>query len=265
MLGAALAYYTIFSLPGILVVSIYVTTQLLGTRGVEEEMYKQFAVLVGRDSAKMLQAIMQSATEEGAGFWATIIGVATLVLGATGVFYALQSSINTIWKVPVSHDRKWYSRLLIDRLLSLAMVVSIGFILIVSLLVTSMVSVFREYLEKLLPELSLLFSEAFTVLLPFVIITFFFALIFKVLPAISMKWKDVWIGAIFTATLFGLGKLLIGIYLSHSEFASVYGAAGSVIVMLLWVFYSAQIVFLGAEFTLAYSKEFGTLQKKKKG
>ena len=261
MLGAALAYYTIFSLPGILVVSIYVATKMLGVPGVESEMFRQFRRLVGPDSAEMLQALMESATQEGAGFWTTIIGLATLVFGATGVFYALQSSINTIWKVKPKKRKRWWFKWLIDRLLSLAMVLSIGFILMVSLVFTSVLTVFRGQLYKLMPEVSYLFSRLFTGFLPFVLITLFFALIFKILPAITIRWRDVWVGAVFTAILFSLGKLLIGIYLTHSEFASVYGAAGSVIVILLWVFYSSQIVFLGAEFTLAFSKEFEKVEK----
>lgn len=257
-LAAALAYYTLFSLAPLLILAIAIASLFFDNAAVRDQLMAQIESLVGGASADFVRKVLDNANRPGetSGWVASVISVVLLIVGATGVLSQLQLSLNTIWKIEarpgvgiVDQFRK--------RLLSLGMVIAIGFLLLVSLVATSVISGFSGYLQTLMPGLDAL-AQLFNIGLAFGLTALLFAMMFKYLPDGVIAWRDVWFGAIATAFLFTVGKYLIGLYLGNSSFASSYGAAGSVIVLLVWVFYSAQILFYGAELTQVYSRRFGS-------
>ncbi len=255
-LAAALAYYTIFSLAPLLIIAIAVAGLFFGEAAAREAVVTQLQSLIGQQGAEAVQQMLANANRPGAGTVALIIGVATLLLGASGVFAQLKGALNTIWDVkPAPGQGIW--KTVSDRLLSFGMVLGIAFLLLVSLLVSTVLSTLSGQFEQLLPGADFLWQ-----LLDFVIslgvIALLFAIIYKVLPDVTIAWKDVWVGAGVTALLFTIGKFLIGLYLGRSSVGSTYGAAGSLVVLLVWVYYSAQIVFIGAEFTQVYARRYGS-------
>jgi membrane protein len=255
-LGAALSYYTLFALAPILIVAISIAGLAFGAEAVRGEIVDQIDGLVGRDGARAVQAMLEGAAQPSSSVPATIIGVITFFLGATGAFLELQTALNTIWRVTPKVSGSWFRALVKQRLISFALVVGVGFLLLTSLVVSAGLAALDKYMGHAYPAATVLW-QAVNVVVSLGVITLLFAMIFKVLPDVQLAWGDVWVGALVTAGLFTLGKSLIGLYLGTSDVASTYGAAGSVVVLLVWVYYSAQIILLGAEFTREYVKQFG--------
>lgn len=250
-LAAALSYYTVFSIAPLLIIAVAVAGFFFGENAVRGDVYRELEGLLGSSGAKVIEDMMLSASNRKEGTLATVIGIAVLLFGASGVFSQLQETMNIIWKAkpPKINGILNWIRL---RFLSFAMVLGIGFLLLVSLLITAAISAAGRYLEGMIPGWESLW-HLINGGVSLGIITFLFAMIYKVLPDTHVEWRDVWLGALVTAILFSLGKLGIGIYLGTTSIASSYGAAGSVAILLIWVYYSAQILFLGAEFTQVYA------------
>ena len=256
-LGAALAFYTVFALaPGLLVITA-LAALLLGQDAAQAQLVDQIQELVGFSGAQAVQAAIESARDAGGTLAATTFGAVTLLFALWGVFGELQDALNTIWGVTPKPGRGVIGAIKM-RFWSAAMVVGIGFLLLVSLAASAWLAALGKFFAHGLPVPAGV-METGNALLSFAVITCMFAVIYKLLPDVQVAWRNVWVGAAVTALLFTLGKSLIGLYLGRSAVASVYGAAGSLIVILLWVYYSAQIVFLGAEFTKVYSRRFGAV------
>lgn len=256
-LSAALSYYTLFSLPGLIIIILWISDIFYGKAAVEGTVYGQIADFVGKDAALQIQETIRNATLSSDNKIATIVGFITLVIGATGVFGEIQDSINLIWRLKAK-PRKGWLKLLVNRLLSFSIIVTLGFLLLVSLIVNGILDAFISRLTMAFPEAQIVALYIANVVLSFIITSFLFGLIFKVLPDAKIKWHNVRIGAFTTALLFMLGKFLISYYLGHNRMTSAYGAAGSVIVILLWVYYSAIILYFGAVFTRVYAIHTGS-------
>jgi membrane protein len=255
-LAAALSYYTLFSLAPLLIIAISIAGFVFGQEAAQNRIVETIRGLVGQDSAQAIQGMIQSAGEKPrAGMVATVFGIIALLFGAGGVVGQLQTSLNKIWGVePKAGQGVWgFVR---QRFISFAMVLSVGFLLLVSLLVSALLSALTTLLGNVIGGLSIV-SHAVDIAVSFGFVTLLFALIYKFLPDAKIRWKDVWIGAALTSILFTIGKFLIGLYLGSSGVTSVYGAAGSLVTVLLWVYYSSLIFFLGAEFTSVYAAEYG--------
>jgi membrane protein len=255
-LGAALSFYALFALAPILIVAMSIAGLVFGAEAVRGEIVVQIDELVGRQGAIAVQAMLEAASRRTSTIPATIIGVITFFVGATGAFVELQTALNAIWRVKPKASTSFLRGLVIERLISFGLVVAVGFLLLTSLLVSAALAALHKYMGQAFPGVAILW-QAMNVILSLGVITLLFAMVYKVLPDVELDWGDVWVGALVTAGLFTLGKLVIGLYLGTSGLASSYGAAGSVIVLLLWVYYSSQIVLLGAEFTRAYVEQFG--------
>jgi membrane protein len=255
-LGAALAFYTVFALAPGLIVIIALAALLLGHEAAQGQIIDQVQDLIGVAGAQAIQAAIESARSAGGSLAATGLGVLTLLFGLWGVFGELQDALNTIWGVTT---RPWRGVIgaVKERFWSFTMVVGIGFLLLVSLAASAWLAAVGKFFAQLSP-LPVAVMETANAVLSFVTITLMFAVIYKLLPDVKITWQNVWVGAAVTALLFTIGKSLIGLYLGRSTVGSVYGAAGSLIVILLWIYYSAQVVFFGAEFTKVYSRHFGT-------
>jgi membrane protein len=252
-MGAAIAYYTVFSLAPILVMVIAVAGLAFGQQAAEGALFGELADLVGPESAAAVQALLRSASGARSGIFATALGIGTLVIAATAVLGELQSALNLIWKAPPSGGLGlWH--LVKSRLVSLSVILVIGFLLLVSLVISTALAAFSEYLDWILPGLAtilhivhLTFSFGFTTVL--------FAMMFKILPDNPVEWEEVWLGAAVAAVLFTVGKHLISLYIGSSNIASIYGAAGALIIILVWVYYSVQILLFGAELAKAYTDQ----------
>jgi membrane protein len=254
--SASLAYYTIFSLAPILIVIISVSSILFGKEAMQGHIYAQIKDLVGPDAAIQIQDIVKNVQVTGRGFFASVVSIVILLIGATGIFGEVQDSLNKIWGLRVKTKKTWW-KLILNRLLSFSLIVSMGFIMMVSLLLNAVISAFGNYLGRYFSNFSVTFIQVTDNFLTFIATTFLFGLMFKLLPDAKIKWKDVLIGGLITSFFFTLGKLGIGYYLGHSNLATLYGAAGSVIIIMVWVYYSAVILYLGAEFTKVYAKLHG--------
>jgi membrane protein len=259
-LAAALAYYTIFSLAPLLVIVIAITGLIWDAGAVRTELLNQAQSLVGEQGAEFIAGLMASTGSPGEGILALVIGILTLLFGALGVFNELHTSLNIIWNVRVEKPKGFLGsikKLVLDRLLSFTMILGIGFLLLVSLVVTAGLSATQEILGEVfpIPEFVL---QLLNLIISLGVITVLFALIFKFLPDVQVAWRDVWMGAFVTSLLFSLGKTLIGLYLGNSAVGSTFGAAGSLVLLLLWIYYSAQILFFGAEFTQVYANRHGS-------
>ena len=258
-LSAALAFYTIFALPAMLIIVIAISDIFYGRAAIEGTLYHQISAFVGTDAALQIQQTIRGTALAGSSNFATIAGILTLLFGATSVFSEIQDSINHIWKLKAKPRKgKGFLKMLLNRLLSFSLVVGLGFILLVSLLINGLMDAFINRLTQMFPQLTVIMVYVFNVILTFGITALLFGMIFKVLPDARIKWKHVRAGAFTTAVLFMLGKFLIGYYLGHSKLSSTYGTAGSVIVMLLWVYYSAMILYFGAVFTHVYARHTGS-------
>ena len=256
-LGAALAFYTVFALAPGLIFIIALAALLLGKEAAEGQILNEVQDLIGFAGARAIQAAIESARSAGGSLVATGLGVLTLLFGLWGVFGELQDALNTIWGVTTRSNRGVIGAIK-ARFWSFTMVVGIGFLLLVSLAASAWLAAVGRFFAQLSP-LPVAMMETANALLSFVTITLMFAVIYKLLPDVRISWRNVWVGAAVTALLFTIGKSLIGLYLGRSTVASVYGAAGSLVVILLWIYYSAQVVFFGAEFTKVYSRRFGAV------
>jgi len=254
--GAVIAYYAIFSLPALLVIIIAVAGFVFGREAVTGQLSTQIGQLMGQDTAKQIQDMIASASISKRSIWATILALVTLLLGATGVFAQLQKSLNFIWEVKAEPKKQWLGYLQ-SRLLSFGMVLSLGFLLIISLVITTLIALVGDWLKAHLPEIALILLQFLNFIFSFGVITVFFAVMFKFLPDAKIRWKDVWLGAIITSLLFSIGRFALGFYFGKVNPGSTYGAAGSVILIMLWVFYSCMIFFFGAEFTRQYAEYRG--------
>ena len=256
-LGAALAFYTVFALAPGLIFIIALAALLLGKEAAQGQIINEVQDLIGAAGAHAIEAAIESARSAGGSLVATSLGVLTLLFGLWGVFGELQDALNTIWGVTTRPGRGVIGAIK-ERFWSFTMVIGIGFLLLVSLAASAWLAAAGTFFAQLSP-LPPTVMETANALLSFVIITVMFAVIYKLLPDVRIGWRNVWIGAAVTALLFTVGKSLIGLYLGRSSVASVYGAAGSLVVILLWIYYSAQVVFFGAEFTKVYSRRFGAV------
>ncbi|AUD05792.1 YihY/virulence factor BrkB family protein [Spirosoma pollinicola] len=255
-LSAALAYYTVFSLAPLLVLIISVVSIFLGQDAIQGEIFSQINGLVGNEAAKQIQDMIKSVSLSGKTNSALAIGIVTLIIGATSIFVEIQDSVNMIWRVKAKPKRGWL-KLIKDRLLSSSLVVSLGFLLLVSLIVNGLVLAMSGFLTRYIPGLGVYIISAVNFMISTGVVATLFAVIFKVLPDAKISWKDVRWGALFTALLFMLGRYLIGLYIETTSTSSAYGAAGSLIVILTWIYYTAAILYFGAEFTQAYANHFG--------
>jgi membrane protein len=258
-LSASLAFSTIFSLPGLLIIVIWISNLFYRREVVEGSLYGQIAKFVGKDAAASIQETMRNSLIAGNSHWATIIGLVSLIIGATGVFGEIQDSINRLWKLKAKPRKgRGLFRFIINRLLSFSMIISLGFILLVSLVVNGAMDILINTLLKNFENVTVIAAYIINVIITYFITAFVFGLIFKVLPDARIKWKHVRVGAFTTAFFFLLGKFLISYYLGHSTMSTAYGTAGSVIVILLWVYYSSAILYFGASFTREYAVESGS-------
>lgn len=260
--GAALAFYALFSFAPILILTIAVAGFFFGEAAVEGRFFYPLQSLVGNNGAIAIEAIIASSRDPMEGWLATIVAVVLLLIGATSVFTELKGSLDELWGVPKS-ELSPMSILFRTRLLSFGLVAVLAFLLLISLVVNSLLTVLEQYAGGIWSSSAFMFT-IFSSFISFTVITSLFAVIYKMLPDAPLSWHDVAIGSFVTAGLFVFGKYLIGIYIGNSAVASSFGAAGSVIALLLWIYYSAQIFFLGAEFTRQYALSFGSLKKLKK-
>jgi membrane protein len=250
-LGAALAYYTLFSVSPSLIIVIAVAGLLFGEQAAQGQILAQIQAIVGPDVAGAIQGMLESAQRPSSGILATLVGLLTLLIGATGVLVELQDALNTVWEVPrESGTGLW--EIIKNRLVSLAILLAGGFLLLLSLALSAMLGAIGHIFGTSVPGW-VYFGHAADLFLSFGLATLLFAMIFKYLPDIEIRWNDVWIGAAVTAFLFTIGKILIGLFIGRSTVASIYGAAGSLVALLVWVYYSTQIFFFGAEFTQVYA------------
>lgn len=250
-LGASLAYYTLFAIAPVIIVAIGIAGLVFGPEAVRGQIVHQVDDLIGLEGGRAVQALLQGASNHSAGVLATVIGSITFLLGATGAFLELQYALNTIWRV-APKATAGLRDFLVQRLVSFGLVVAIGFLLMVSLAVSAALAAFSGWLNASVPGIAFVWM-AVNLVISIAVTTLLFALVYKVLPDVDLDWPDVWTGALMTSVLFAIGKTVIGLYIGHSSTASSYGAAGSVVVLLLWVYYSAQIVLFGAELTRAYT------------
>jgi len=260
-LGASVAFYTLLSLAPLLIVIVTVAAIAYGKEAAEGQLFWEIKGLLGPDGAKVVQGVVQSAYKPGTGLIATLLGVVTLAIGATSVVVELTDALNTIWKVPTPGGDTGLvagiRRIAKERFYSFAMVLGIGFLLLVSLVLSAWLAAMGRFFRSFLPAPEPIL-EAATFLISFIVVTALFAAIYKLLPAVRLEWSDVIIGASVTSLMFTIGKQLVGLYLGKAGFGSTYGAAGSLAVLLVWVYYSAQLFFLGAEFTKVYTRTFGS-------
>lgn len=256
-LAAALSYYTIFALAPLLVLIIAITGFVIGNNdAIRSQLLTQVQGLVGQQGAQAVDTLITNASKPRSGIIATVLGIITLVLGATGVFGQLQDALNTIWEVEPKKGGG-ILRMIKDRFLSFTMVLGTAFLLLVSLVISTALSFINHYFSTLFGGLAII-AQITNFVISLGVVTLIFGLIFKVLPDVKIAWRDVWIGALVTALLFSIGRALISLYLGSTSASSAYGAAGSLVILLLWVYYSAQILFMGAEFTQVYARRSGS-------
>jgi membrane protein len=259
-LAAALAYYTIFSLGPLLIIVIAVTGFFWQREAVQSSVMNQVQGLVGAEGATFVSDLLTSASDPARSILATILGVITLIFGALGAFNELHNALNTIWEVKEEETKGFLEsikKVIFSRLLSFTMILGIGFLLLVSLVISAGLSAVQETVGNAIPVSEILL-QIINLIISIGVITVLFALIFKYLPDAEIAWRDVWLGAFVTALLFSLGKFLIGLYLGNSAVGSSFGAAGSLVLLLVWIYYSAQILFFGAEFTQVYANNYGS-------
>ncbi len=255
-LAAALSYYAIFSLAPLLIVLIAIAGIFLGNQAAQNQIVIHIQGAIGKNGAEFIQNMIKNARNTNAGIVATVIGIITLLLGATGLFGQLQNTMNEIWDVP-EREGGGIMGMVKQRFMAFVMILGIGLIFLLTLGANAAVLAISKFASGLFPGISILW-QIVNIVVSFAIITLVFALVFKVVPDVEIHWHDVWLGAFVTALLFSLGKYLIGLYLSNASVGSTYGAAGSLVVLLLWIYYSAQIFFFGAEFTQVYANRYGS-------
>ena len=255
-LSAALAYYTVFSVGPLLIVIVFLCSFFFGREAIEGTIYGQIEGFVGHDAALQLQEIIKNAAIGGKGKIAAIIGIVTLLIGATSMFGEMQDSINMIWGLKAKPKSAWWL-LIKNRLLSFGVIASLGFLLLVSLGISALIEALSNRIKNYFPDVAVTVFYLINLVINFGVIAALFAVIFRVLPDARIKWKDVMAGAIATAVLFMIGKFAISFYISKSNVGSTYGTAGSLVVLLVWIYYSSIILYFGAEFTKAYAMKYG--------
>jgi membrane protein len=254
--SASLAYYTVFSVAPLLLIIISLSGFLFGKEAIQGQVYAQLNHLIGSVAAIQIQDTIKNIHLTGHSLFASILSIIILLIGATSIFGEIQDSLNKIWGLRIKTKRIWW-KLILTRLLSFSLILSIGFIVIITLLMNTLVSAFGGFITRYIRGYSIYFIEVSEAILSFAVSAILFSLLFKILPDAKIKWKDVFIGGIVTALFFTLGKLGIGFYLGKSNIGTLYGAAGSIIIFMLWVYYSSVILYLGAEFTKVYAKLYG--------
>jgi membrane protein len=259
-LGAALAYYSVFAIAPLFLLTLGIAGVWFGQDSARQEMFGQVQQLVGTEGGKAIESVVTAAANQPkTGAWAAFVAGAALAVAATGVFVELQNALNTIWKVkPITqHGLGGFIHFVKARLISFAMLLGVGFLLLISLVLSASLAATGSFLGGFMGAQHLLWA-ATNFMISLGVISILFAMILKVLPDVNIAWRDVWIGGVLTALLFNLGKFLLGFYLGRSSIASAYGATGSLVIILLWVYYSAQILFFGAQFTKVYTRRFGS-------
>jgi len=258
-MGAALAYYTVFSIAPLLLIAISVAGLVFGVDAARGEVVEQLRGLMGEPAAQAIEAMVDSANQPGKGVLSALVGSALLLVGATTVFAELQDALDRIWRAPerTKHSGVW--SLLRARLLSFGLILAVGFLILVSLVFSAAMAALGRWLGPAFEDWEVV-AGVVDFVVSFSLVSGLFALIYKVMPRVHVAWRDVWVGAVVTAALFAIGKLLIGLYIGKSGVTSVFGAAGSLAVLLLWVYFSAQIFLLGAEFTWVYAHKLGSLK-----
>jgi membrane protein len=255
-LSASLAYYTIFSLAPMLIVIIYLASLFWSQNAIEGNMVKQLQNFIGSTSASQIQSIIENASVDSSNTFTAIIGFAALFVGATTVFTEMQSSLNYIWRLQLKKDAG-FMKLLLSRILSFSLVISLSFLLLVSLVINTLLEGLIGKVQQMFPDIAFHLIYVINLIVTFIVTTVLFGIIYKVLPNAEIKWKDVAAGALFTAFIFMLAKFGITLYVSKSNIGSSYGAAGSLVVLLAWVYFSSMILYFGAEVTKAYSMKYG--------
>ncbi|QWX83878.1 YihY/virulence factor BrkB family protein [Cellulophaga sp. HaHaR_3_176] len=255
-LSAVVAYYAILSLPALLIIIINIIGSVWGPDIVQGQLTNEISSALGRDAAESIETIISETQNKEDNLISTIIGIGTLLFGATGVFYQLKISLNEIWKIKPDPNANFW-KVITDRARSFAFILVIGFLLLVSFIITAGVSALNEYIRQVLPEVLIYIAYLLDFIVSVGIITILFALMFRYLPDARIKWKTVWKGALITAVLFVIGKSLLGLYFGAANPGSTYGAAGTIVLILLWVSYSCLILFFGAQFTYVYAKRYG--------
>lgn len=258
-MGAALSYYSVFSMAPLLLIVISVAGLVFGEEAARGELFGQLAGLMGADAAKTLETLLASVNKPAQGIVSTLIGLGVLLIGATTVFGELQNALDRIWRAPARATSGGLWNLLHTRLLSFGMVLGIAFLLMVSLVLGAVVSALGKWWGDAFAGWEIV-AQLINIVLGFALTTGVFAMIYKIMPRVHVRWYDVWIGAAVTALLFTLGRFLIGLYIGKSGVASSFGAAGSLIVIFVWVYYSAQVFLMGAEFTWLYAKQYGSMR-----
>ncbi|ACB51144.1 probable ribonuclease BN [Crocosphaera subtropica ATCC 51142] len=255
-LAASLAYYTSVSLAPLLIIVISIAGAVFGEEAARGEIVSQIQGLVGTNGAELIETAIENADQPQISNFASIISIIILLFGASGVFAQLQKSLNKVWQVQVKSEEGW-KNLIRKRILSFSAILGLGFLLLVSLIISAALSGLNHYLSDIIPGIDFLW-QVLDFCLSFVVIALVFGLMYRYLPDVKISWDDVKIGAIITALLFTIGKFALGLYLGRGGFGSVYGAAGSLVIILVWVYYSAQILFFGAEFTQVYARRYGS-------
>ncbi|MEP7282668.1 MAG: YihY/virulence factor BrkB family protein [Rubrivivax sp.] len=260
-MGAALSYYTFFSLAPLLLIVVSVAGLVFGADAARGHLVNELSGLIGTDSARALEDMIASVNQPGKGVLATVIGVLTMLIGATTVFGELQDALDRIWQAPVRDRSAGFFKLLRTRVLSFGMILAFGFLLVVSLVVSAGISALGQWWKTSFGGWQVL-AQVVNFAVGFAITTVMFALVYKLMPRVKVAWRDVWIGAAVTSILFTVGRLLIGLYIGMGSLASGYGAAGSLVIVLVWVYYSAQVFLLGAEFTWVFAGRYGSMRAK---
>ena len=255
-LSAALAYYTVFALAPLLMLVISLIGAFWGKDAIQNNIYPQIKSYVGSSAALQIQEMIKSVSLSGKTGVAIVTSIVTLIVGATSIFLEIQDSINLIWRVKAKPKKGWV-KMLTNRLISFSMIISLGFLLLVSLIVNALVLALSTRITRYFPEVTIQLFNLINIGITFLVIAVLFGIIFKFLPDVKIAWRDVRTGAFFTSLLFMLGKYLIGIYIQTTGTGSTYGAAGSLIVILVWIYYTSAILYFGAEFTQVYADEYG--------
>lgn len=254
--SAVISYYAIFSIPGLLIIIIWAAGFFFGEELVKGEVNNQIAAIMGGEAAESVEDIVQESAVEDSAWFMKIVGIVALLIGATTLFFQLQKSLNYLWDVEAAPDNN-IKKLLVDRASSLGLILVIAFLLLISLILSSLISGISGFITRNLGENMYIVIEIVNFLLSMGIVALLFAVMFKVLPDVEIKWKSVWIGAIVTSLLFSIGKTLLGIYFGFADPGSSFGAAGTIILIMLWVNYTCLILFFGAEFTKVYARNYG--------
>ena len=255
-LSAALAFYTIFSIAPVLLIAVGVASFFFAPDTATDRIVGEMEEMIGAQGADAVRQVIESSRGFGKGLWAVSVGIVTLIMGATAVFGELQSALNQIWDVKAKPDRGVIMSFIVDRFRSFSIAIGVGFLLLVSLVISALITGLEDYMNNWLPGIPWVWQTA-NGISSFFVVAVLFAMIYKFLPDVVISWKDVWIGAAVTALLFTAGKYAIGIYLGRTATTSAFGAAGSLVVLLFWVYYSALVSFLGAEFTQVYARRYG--------